>query len=64
MSRRKEKRKLSRNNNTTTGSTVFNTLCSIDNTVQACGSSCAVSDTGFERAIHIDHHVYDKLLDT
>jgi len=38
--RSKEKPKLSRNNNTTTASTVFDTLCSIDNTVQAGGSSC------------------------
>jgi len=57
--RSKEKPKLSRNNNTTTASIVFDTLCSIDNTVQACGSFC--TDTGFERAIQIGHHVLDKL---
>lgn len=58
LCRSKDKPKLS-DNKTFSGSAVFNALCSMQT-----DEHCTVSDSGIERAISIDHHVYDELSDT
>ncbi|XP_052763302.1 uncharacterized protein LOC128205598 [Mya arenaria] len=64
--RSKDKPKLNRNINTfSKNSAVFDALCTVNDTfVNAFDDSCTLSESGVERALRINHHVYDKLSET
>jgi hypothetical protein len=47
---------------TLSSSAVFDALCSVHDTQP--NIHCTASDSGIERSIRIDHHVYDALSDT